>query len=95
MNKVDCVFHLKQSSDGYSQEQLKCRGRACKECGECRDWYHTGADRNGGFYQGYQKRKNAHCCGTRYVDHDGPAHLYDSLDDSAGVAGLCECSDNV
>ncbi|UJR15734.1 hypothetical protein I4U23_002669 [Adineta vaga] len=76
------------------ERRLRCHGRACDQCGYCRDWYPHKNDADS-YNHHYQKRSNATCCGSRYVYHDGHGHLYDSLVNGFGVSFICECPENI
>jgi len=92
--KTLCLEKARSStpySSAYSDQKLRCWGRACTNCGRCRDWYWSPHARKG---KDYTKRNDAHCTADfdprfRYWHGD---FLYDG-----GLFGdgyVCECDDN-
>jgi hypothetical protein len=61
MTEIFCLDELQliapMANSPYSDKQLDCNGRACANCGNCRDWYWTpGNDK-----KVYKKRGDAVC----------------------------------
>ncbi|CAF0980513.1 unnamed protein product [Adineta steineri] len=62
--------NLPHQGDGseFSNEELSCKGRVCRKCGWCRDWYWT----PGWLYgTNYIKRADATCTYFTYIDAPG------------------------
>jgi hypothetical protein len=60
-----------QNKSPYSQKELSCHGRACAQCGKCRDWYWTAYTHCFANRKAYMKRADATCtgcCGGFYDD---------------------------
>ncbi|UJR18549.1 hypothetical protein I4U23_005456 [Adineta vaga] len=55
-------FSGSKSKSPYSNKKLNCNGRACVECGHCRDWYW----RPDGNDKDYTKRDDATCTSDGY-----------------------------
>ncbi|CAF4999664.1 unnamed protein product, partial [Rotaria sp. Silwood1] len=55
-------FSESKTKSPYSNKKLDCNGRACVECGHCRDWYW----RPNGDDKDYTKRDDATCTSDGY-----------------------------
>ncbi len=69
----------------YSNNNIRCRGRACAECGRCRDWYWRRIDNK----MRHTKRSDANCIlmNLDYYNNDG--NYYDG-----DFHVVCQCDDN-
>ncbi|CAF0826239.1 unnamed protein product [Didymodactylos carnosus] len=101
--KLDCCGYLfsnfskLKSKSRYSNKKLDCEGRACVECGHCRDWHW----RPDGNEKDYTKRGDATCTsdgfsrGFRRYDY---YHFIYSVSYFDGIDvidnRLCQCDDN-
>ena len=61
---LDGVSNKTQNQSPYSQEELSCNGRACAQCGKCRDWYWIHDTSGYGARKYYMKRADATCTGS-------------------------------